>query len=98
MLHGFLGIGIEAPEQNFTLVFLAHAWLYTFACMRLVKPLRRLALHKIHKTLQYFQLYEERIIDVIELTRYAYELGEDKSDDGTIDDLRMLVWGTSLLR
>jgi hypothetical protein len=91
MLHGFFAGGIEAPEQNFAPVFLAHAWLYTFACMPLVKPLRRLALHKIHSTLQYFQLYDERIIDVIELARYAYEHGEDRSKDGAIDDLRMLV-------
>ncbi|KAL6712556.1 hypothetical protein ACN47E_000433 [Coniothyrium glycines] len=81
----------SAPEEDFTPVFLAHAWLYTFASMRFIEPLRRLALHKLHKTLLMFQPYSRRVGDVIELARYAYSQGEDRKPDGTIEDLRKLV-------
>ncbi|KAL6150901.1 hypothetical protein ACJQWK_10756 [Exserohilum turcicum] len=80
-----------APHQDFTPVFLAHARLYTFACMRLVDPLKYLALHKLHKTLLDFTLYEQRVSDVVELARYAYQQGEDRKDDVIIDELRKLV-------
>ncbi|KAF5850646.1 hypothetical protein GGP41_010324 [Bipolaris sorokiniana] len=80
-----------APDQDFTSVFLAHARLYTFACMRGVDPLKRLTLHKLHRTLLNFQLYERRASDVVELARYAYTQGKDREDDGTKDELRQLV-------
>jgi hypothetical protein len=79
------------PEQDFTPVFLAHARLYTFACMRLIDPLKRLALHKLHQTLLKFKLYDRRVGDVVELARYAYDHGQDRKPDGTIEDLRKLV-------
>lgn len=80
-----------SPLQNFTPVFLAHAQLYTVADMRMVGPLKDLALHKLHKTLVHFYLYPERLMDVVELARYAYEHGEDRSEDGKIDPLRDMV-------
>jgi hypothetical protein len=91
MLHGFEYKGRYAPADNFGPVFLGHAWLYTFPCMRLVEPLKHLALHKLHIALMDFHLYDERLIDVIELARYAYDHGENRREDGTIEDLRMLV-------
>jgi hypothetical protein len=78
-------------EQDFTPVFLAHARLYTFACMRLIDPLKRLALHKLHQTLLKFKLYDRRVGDVVELARYVYDHGEDRKPNGTIEDLRKLV-------
>ncbi|KAF7677522.1 hypothetical protein GT037_004381 [Alternaria burnsii] len=78
-------------EQDFTPVFLAHVRLYTFACMRLIDPLKRLALHKLHQTLLKFKLYDRRVGDVVELARYAYDHGEDRKSNGTIEDLRKLV-------
>jgi hypothetical protein len=81
----------SSAEQDFTPVFLAHARLYTFACMRLIDPLKRLALSKLHETLRRFKLYNRRVSDVVELARYAYEHGEDRKSDGTIEDLRKLV-------
>lgn len=78
-------------EQDFTPVFLAHARLYTFACMRLIDPLKRLALHKLHQTLLKFKLYDRRVGDVVELARYAYDHGEDRKPNGTIENLRKLV-------
>lgn len=91
MLDRFLPTENSTPEQNFTPVFLAHARLYTFACMRLIDPLKRLALHKLHQTLLKFKLYDRRVGDVVELARYAYDNGEDRKPDGTIEDLRKLV-------
>lgn len=91
ILNGFEPQSNSCSQQNFTQVFLAHARLYTFADMRLVHPLRALALHKIHKTLMDFQLYYGRVGDVIELARYAYENGSDRTTEGIIDDLRKLV-------
>lgn len=80
-----------SPTQNFAFVFLAHARVYTFAEMRMVHPLKELALHKLHKTLVGFKLYPERLVDVLELARYAYEHGEDRSEDGRIDALRDMM-------
>ncbi|KAI4653963.1 hypothetical protein J4E93_001731 [Alternaria ventricosa] len=91
MLAEFLPKENSKPEQNFTPIFLAHAHLYTFACMRLIDPLKRLALHKLHHTLLKFKLYDRRVSDVVELARYAYDNGEDRKPDGTIEDLRKLV-------
>lgn len=81
----------KSAEQDFTPVFLAHARLYTFADMRMVQPLKDLVLHKLHKTLAVFELYPERLGDVIELARHAYEHGEDRSEDGRMDALRDMV-------
>ncbi|KAJ4383893.1 hypothetical protein N0V86_000736 [Didymella sp. IMI 355093] len=80
-----------SPSQDFAPIFLAHARLYTLAGMRMVHPLRDLALHKLHKTLVSFELYPERLGDVAELARYAYENGADRTEDGRIDALREMV-------
>jgi hypothetical protein len=90
-LEGFQPKSNSAADQNFTPVFLAHARLYTFAEMRLVYPLRSLTLHKLHKTLVGFQLYTERVGDIVELARYAYDHGPDRSKSGRMNDLRQLV-------
>jgi hypothetical protein len=90
-LEGFQPKSNSAADQNFTPVFLAHARLYTFAEMRLIYPLRSLTLHKLHKTLVGFQLYTERVGDVVELARYAYDHGPDRSKSGRLNDLRQLV-------
>jgi hypothetical protein len=91
MRFDFLPKENSKPEQDFTPVFLAHARLYTFACMRLIDPLKHLALHKLHQTLLKFKLYDRRVGDVVELARYAYDHGQDRKPDGTIEDLRKLV-------
>jgi hypothetical protein len=83
----------SAVHQNFTPVLLAHARLYCFAHLRLIAPLKALTLDKLHKTLMGFKLYTKRIADIVELARYAYSNPDlpDRSDDGTLDDLRKLV-------
>jgi hypothetical protein len=80
-------------EQNFTLVLVAYARLYCFAHLRLIELLKALTLHKLHKTLMGFMLYKERIGDIIKLTRYAYLNPNlpDRSDNGTLNNLRKLV-------
>ncbi|KAF9698791.1 hypothetical protein EKO04_003048 [Ascochyta lentis] len=80
-----------SARQNFTPVFLAHAQLYTLADMRMVYPLKDLVLHRLHKTLVGFELYPERLGDVVELAKYAYEHGEDRAVDGRIDALRDMI-------
>jgi hypothetical protein len=72
LIDGFEPKSNSAADQEFTSVFLAHARLYTFAEMRLIQPLKSLALCKLHKTLIGFQLYEQRVGDVVQLARYAY--------------------------
>lgn len=84
-------IANASPSQNFTPVFLAHARLYTFADVHMARRLKDLILNKLHKTLVTFRLYPERLGDVAELVRYAYEQGEDRTEDGKIDALRDLV-------
>lgn len=87
----FVPKGNSKRTQDFTPIFLAHARLYTFACMRFIDPLKRLALYKLHQTLLLFKLYSRRVGDVIDLARYAYDHGEDRKPNGTIEDLRKLV-------
>jgi hypothetical protein len=91
MLAGFKHEVNFEHEQILAPIFLAHAWLYTFACMRLVEPLKRLALHKLHTALLNSHIFDQRVVDVMELVRYAYDHGENRKEDGTIEDLRMLV-------
>lgn len=91
MLQNFEPRSNSNAQQNYTPIFLAHARLYTFAGMRLVDSLKQLALHKLHRTLLDFQLYYQRVGDVLALARYAYENGPDRGADGKLDELRELV-------
>lgn len=77
------------PTQNFTPVFLAHARLYLFADKYLIRLLKQLALQKLQQTLVRFELYPERINDIIELIRYSYS--DDNTLDNGSDELRALV-------
>jgi hypothetical protein len=93
ILQHFEPTSNNAVTQNFTPVFLAHARLYCFAHLRLIAPLRALTLDKLHKTLMDFKLYTKRVGDIIDLVRYAYSNPDlpDRTDHGTLDDLRKLV-------
>ncbi|KAH7078488.1 hypothetical protein FB567DRAFT_136836 [Paraphoma chrysanthemicola] len=91
ILEGYKPKANTAANQDFTPVFLAHAHLYSFADMRLIQPLKDLALYKLHRTLLEFQLYHQRVGDVVELARYAYDHGPSRSDSGVLDGLRQLV-------
>ncbi|KAF2270883.1 hypothetical protein CC78DRAFT_573242 [Lojkania enalia] len=93
ILARFVPQGNTSANQNFTGVFLAHARLYSFANMYLVEPLKALALHKLQKTLNEFNIFNRRVGDIIELIRYTYSSDHtpDRKEDGTIDPLRKLV-------
>jgi DNA-directed RNA polymerase subunit H (RpoH/RPB5) len=79
--------------EDYTNVFLGHADLYVFADRYMVARLRMLALEKLHRTLEVFNLYENRIGDIINLIRYSYSNDNTKDSDHKqdIDDLRTLV-------
>jgi hypothetical protein len=75
--------------QDYTSVFLAHARLYVFADKYLVEPLKQLVLRKLHQTLVGFELYPERIGDVVELVRFVYS--DDNMSGNGVNELRALV-------
>jgi len=79
------------PEEDFTRVFLGHARLYVLAEKYGVEHLKKLVLHKIHKTLVSFTLHETRIGDVVELAQYIYLTENIPDQDQQIDELRALV-------
>jgi hypothetical protein len=83
----------SAVNQDFTPVFLAHARLYCFAHLRLIAPLKALTLSKLHETLVGFNLYPQRVGDIIELARYVYSNPDlpQRNEDGTLDNLKELV-------
>ncbi|KAJ4992680.1 hypothetical protein SVAN01_01726 [Stagonosporopsis vannaccii] len=85
------GFDRTPPSREFIPIFLAHARLYTLADTYMVHPLKEFALHRLHNALKVFQLHPERLGDIVELARYAYEHGEDRSEDGKIDAMRDLV-------
>ncbi|KAF2875708.1 hypothetical protein BDV95DRAFT_603117 [Massariosphaeria phaeospora] len=93
MLQHFEPQANSAADQDFTPVLLAHARLYCFAHLRLITPLKALTLDKLHRTLMAFKLYTARVGDIIALARYAYAHPDlpDRSDSGTLDELRKLV-------
>jgi hypothetical protein len=76
-------------NHNFTPVFLAHSHLYVFADKYRIIPLQQLVLQKLHQTLVRFEMYPERVEDVVELVRYAYSDDHTFSDGN--DELRALV-------
>ena len=80
------------PCEDFSGVFLAHAKLYVFADQWDVRPLRNLVLYKLHQTLCNFTLYQERVVDIVELLEYAYDNEHIKDRQGkTVDQLRVLL-------
>jgi hypothetical protein len=81
----------SAADQDYTPVLLAHVRLYTFADMHLIYPLKALVLHKLQQTLLGFRLGEQRVGDVVNLARYAYDNNLDRSTGGVVNDLRELV-------
>lgn len=75
--------------EDYGPIFLCHAELYVFSDRYNVKPLQDLALQKLRLTLTRFNMFEERINDIVQLVRYTYANTVD-FDDG-IDRLRNLV-------
>ena len=83
------------PRQNkescedYTQVFLCHARLYVFSDRYGIEPLLELTQQKLRLTLSTFNLFDERVSDIIELVRYTYEHTMEHEEG--IDKLRSLV-------
>jgi hypothetical protein len=77
------------PDQCYSNVLLAHASLYVLSDYRLIDSLKALALYKLHKTLNVFQLDDENVEDIVDFARYTYS--EDKGFEEGIGGLRGLV-------
>ncbi|OJD24008.1 hypothetical protein ACJ73_04636 [Blastomyces percursus] len=73
--------------EDYTPVFMCHSSLYIFGDKYDIAPLRQLALYKLHNCLCQFTIYKQRVADVAELVRYAYEYTLDRHDE----PLRSLV-------
>ena len=82
--------GNKAPEEDYTEVFLGHARMYVFAEKYDIKPLKTLALLKLHRTLSIFTLFPERVGDIMTLLKYVYA-NTAEAVDGTEDIRTMLA-------
>ena len=81
--------GNKAPEEDYTEVFLGHARMYVFAEKYDIKPLKTLALLKLHRTLSIFTLFPERVGDIITLLKYVYANTAEAVDGN--EDIRTML-------
>lgn len=77
------------PYEDHREVFLCHARLYVFIDKYDIQPLAKLLLLKLRHTLTYFNVFEERREDIVELLQYCYANTTERV--GTKDSLRVLV-------
>ena len=75
--------------EDYSEVFLSHARLYVFGDTYDIAPLRKLALHKLQRTLVVFNLYKERVGDIVKLLGYSYSHTVNRPSSQ--DKLRSLV-------
>lgn len=87
--------GLEGPiptnssSDDTTEMLLSHARVYVFAECYDIAPLGLLSLRKLRQTLEYFQMYDEAVYDVIQLINYCYENTIARTDGA--EDLRSLL-------
>lgn len=81
--------GNQAPNEDYTEVFLSHARLYVFAEKYDIQPLKALALEELQAMLAIFNLHIERTGDIIALLRYVYE-NTCESTEG-VENMRTLM-------
>ncbi len=81
----------NASNQTSTLV--QYAKLYVLANKYMIKTLQDVALHKLHRNLNAFNLHDQAIDDLTGLTLYVYANTSDEGGvlAGTADKLRELV-------
>ena len=75
--------------EDYTEVFLCHAYLYVFADKYDIQLLKVLALEELHATLNIFTLYPERVKDVVTLLHYVYSNARQQANE--TEDLRILM-------
>ncbi len=81
----------QAPDEDYSSVFIGHAQLYVFAEKWIIPELKTLTLNKTHKTLIGITLYERRRKDIVKLLQYAYSNDNTPDTDEGADDLRALI-------
>ena len=79
----------QAPNEDYTEVFLSHARVYVFAEEYDIQSLKALALDELHGTLQNFDLHAERTGDIIALLRYVYTNTGESADE--VEDMRTVL-------
>ena len=79
----------QAPNEDYTEVFLSHARVYVFAEKYDIQSLKALALDELHGTLQNFDLHAERTGDIIALLRYVYANTGESADE--VEDMRTVL-------
>ena len=79
----------QAPNEDYTEVFLSHARVYVFAEKYDIQSLKALALDELHGTLENFDLYAERTGDIIALIRYVYANTGEPVDG--VEDMRTVL-------
>ena len=80
----------NAPEEDYSKVFLGHARVYVFAEKYDIQSLKTLALRKLHKTLSELRLFPERVGDITKLLEYVYA-NTPEAVEGTEDIRAMLA-------
>ena len=79
----------QAPNEDYTEVFLSHARVYVFAEKYDIQSLKALALDELHGTLQNFDLHAERTGDIVALLRYVYANTGEPVDG--VEDIRTVL-------
>ena len=79
----------NAPDDDYTEVFLSHAQMYVFADCYGIVALENLALYKLRQALMRYTLYREGFHDIFQLVKYCFSSTVDKG--GQRDPLRTLV-------
>lgn len=89
----FLNLPQPQPNQSeyedYTEVFLCHAYLHVFADKYGIQSLKVLALEELHATLAAFTLHQQRTSDIVTLLHYVYSKAPRQSNEK--EDLRTLV-------
>ena len=67
------------PCEDYTNVFLSHAYLYVLGDKYDISPLCELAAHKLYETLKEFKLYVGKLGCILALAEYIFE--NTRSDD-----------------
>ena len=80
----------NAPEEDYSKVFLGHARVYVFAEKYDIQSLKTLALRKLHKTLSELRLFPKRVGDITKLLEYVYA-NTPEAVEGTEDIRAMLA-------
>ncbi|TAQ83790.1 hypothetical protein B7494_g7892 [Chlorociboria aeruginascens] len=66
-------VGHFEHNRSYSNILLSHASLYVSVDFWLIDELKALAIYKLHKTLYIFELDDQKVTNIVDLARYAYE-------------------------